>query len=87
MRVALAVAAIATFATPLGAQDRTADEVAVRNQVAATATALNRRDAAAFAALFTVNADAIILDRAQTRGRAASTAKLQTSCDDSPAGR
>ena len=71
MRIALAVAAITAFATPVSAQDRTADDVAVRNRVAAAVTAANRRDAAAFAALFAVDADAIILDRAQSRGRAA----------------
>ena len=71
MRVVLGSLAVALLVTPARAQDRAADEAAVRNRIAAVTNAVNRRDAAGFAAQFTVDADAIILDESRTQGRAA----------------
>ena len=71
MRVLLGSLAVALLVAPVRAQDRAADETAIRNRVAALTNALNRRDAAAFAALFTADADVIVLEGARTQGRAA----------------
>lgn len=71
MRVILTMLAIAVIAAPVAAQDRAADEAAVRARITAAVDAINRRDAAGWAALFTPDADVIILNEPRVEGRAA----------------
>ncbi|MGQ0736350.1 MAG: YybH family protein [Acidobacteriota bacterium] len=63
--------AIAVIATPAAAQGRAADEAAVRARITVGVEAINRRDAAGWAALFTPDADVIVLDGPRAEGRAA----------------
>ncbi len=71
MRVLMPALAIAVTATPSVAQNRAADEAAVRVRVTALEAAINQRDAAAYAALFAADGDLIVLDGAPVQGRAA----------------
>ena len=71
MRVVLGSLAVTLLVTPARGQDRSADETAVRNRVAAATSALNRRDGAAFGALFSADADVIVLANPRTHGRPA----------------
>jgi len=71
MLVILVTLAIAVIAAPAAAQDRAPDEAAVRARITGAAEAINRRDAAGWAALFTSDADIIILHTPRVEGRAA----------------
>ena len=71
MRVIFTMLAITVIAAPANAQDRAADEAAVRARITAAVDAINRRDAAGWAALFTPDADVIVLNEPRVAGRAA----------------
>ena len=71
MRNIILALAVMSSAAPLAAQDRAADEAAIRAQAVAVENAINNRDAAALVALFTPDADEIIGDGPRLVGREA----------------
>jgi uncharacterized protein (TIGR02246 family) len=71
MRQALVALAVICQSASLSAQGRAADEAAIRAHAVAIENALNKRDAAALALLFTTDADEVNLDGPRTAGREA----------------
>ena len=71
MRIVLAIAAAVINSMPLFAQPRSNAEAAIRHRVATLETAWNKRDAAALAALYAVDGDAIVMDSPLASGRPA----------------
>ncbi len=69
--LALAVMSSAAPLAPLAAQDRAADEAAIRAHAVAVENAINNRDAAALVALFTPDGDEILGDGPRLVGREA----------------
>src|SRR5262245_36907750 len=84
MRLSVAVLVVAALVTSLTAQERTADEAAVRSRVTALANAINARDAASYAAMFAADADVIIIDGPRTAGRAAIQATAKSNWAAAP---
>ena len=74
-------------AVPLLAQGRAADEAALRGVVTAFEAAVNKRDMAAVAALYTTDADAVVGDAPVANGRTAIQAGLHRDWGSSPASR
>ncbi len=71
MRNIILALAVMSSAAPLAAQDRAADEAAIRAHAVAVENAINKRDAAALVALFTPDGDEIIGDGPRLVGREA----------------
>ncbi len=71
MRNIILALAVISLAAPLAAQDRAADEAAIRAHAVAVENAINNRDAAALVALFTPDGDEILGDGPRLVGREA----------------
>ena len=69
MRTTIVALALAFGPATLPAQSRAADEAALRAHAVAIESAINKRDAAALAALFTPDADEINVDGPRNAGR------------------
>ena len=68
-------------------QNMATDEAAIRAEVVATEAAINRRDFAGFAAQFTPDGDAIIVDSPRISGHDAIRRTFETGWADAPANR
>ena len=71
MRATIVAFTLAFAAANLPAQNRAADEAAIRTLAVGIESAINKRDAAALAALFTTDADEINVDGPRNAGREA----------------
>lgn len=69
MRKLIVALAVVCVTAALSAQDRSADEAALRAHAVAIESAINKRDATALAALFTPDADEINQDGPRNAGR------------------
>ena len=69
MRTTIVALALSFGATTLLAQSRAADEAAIRAHAVAIESAINKRDVAALAALFTPDGDEINVDGPRNAGR------------------
>ncbi len=83
-----AVVASCTATAPAapGGQSRTANEEAIRGRVARYETALNERDAAAIASLYSADGDLVYFDEARVVGLDAIQHTLESSLPELPAG-
>ena len=71
MRRILVMLCLACIASTVAAQGGRADDAAIRAYVASYASAINKRDAAAVAALFATDGDIVALDEPPAAGREA----------------